>query len=335
MLQINKDKRPKKQKKLFSNEINRKKISDVQENDEIIYRIIICLFDFKVILLFSIMSKIIKDIKEFNLKFEGNYFSTNRFKEQIFSSNHLLFLDSFQGILNKLYNNLEMHNKIKFVLYEIIFNKYVLFLSFVIYIILIIIKPSNYKGKTSYSNRKTKYNDEVTIIVVDKKIKRKNIIIKNISYIRNNIIIIFLILLNLFIQIFPYIKNSLIKFQFSNVTIRIKGTGIKNVFSNNLTLFKSEYYPNIVYINGNKQDIVNHSYYFDHLDNIVELIWNNSIDNCNYIFYKCYNITEIDLSNFDTSQCTSMRGMFNRCTSLTSLDLSSFNTSQVTSMLGM
>ena len=54
-----------------------------------------------------------------------------------------------------------------------------------------------------------------------------------------------------------------------------------------------------------------------------------------YMFYKCVNLTSLDVRNFNTSQVTTMFSMFNGCSSLTSLDLSSFNTSQVTIMGSM
>ena len=46
-------------------------------------------------------------------------------------------------------------------------------------------------------------------------------------------------------------------------------------------------------------------------------------------------IEKLDLSNFNTSNVTSMESMFAGCSSLTSLDLSSFNTSKVTNMVAM
>ena len=50
------------------------------------------------------------------------------------------------------------------------------------------------------------------------------------------------------------------------------------------------------------------------------------------MFYDCSNITEIDLSNFDTSKVEKMDYMFHGCSSLTSLDLTNFETSKVTTM---
>ena len=50
---------------------------------------------------------------------------------------------------------------------------------------------------------------------------------------------------------------------------------------------------------------------------------------------KTKNITDVDLSNFDTSQVTSMSYMFSGMSKLTSLNLSNFDTSKVINMSGM
>ena len=55
-------------------------------------------------------------------------------------------------------------------------------------------------------------------------------------------------------------------------------------------------------------------------------------DNSNRLFQNLTALEEIDLSNFDTSNVTSMSAMFSNCSSLESLDLSSFDTSNVTDM---
>ena len=54
-----------------------------------------------------------------------------------------------------------------------------------------------------------------------------------------------------------------------------------------------------------------------------------------YMFYKCDDITSMDLSNFDTSNVTDMSYMFYDCGSLTSLDISNFDTRKVTDMSNM
>jgi len=53
------------------------------------------------------------------------------------------------------------------------------------------------------------------------------------------------------------------------------------------------------------------------------------------IISNAYEITEIDLTNFDTSTVNNMMDMFAECTSLTSINLSNLNTSNVETMHGM
>ena len=48
-----------------------------------------------------------------------------------------------------------------------------------------------------------------------------------------------------------------------------------------------------------------------------------------HMFTNCYNVKQLDLSNFDTSNVFDMSAMFFNCFSLTQLDLSGFNTSIV------
>ncbi len=53
------------------------------------------------------------------------------------------------------------------------------------------------------------------------------------------------------------------------------------------------------------------------------------------MFSGCDTLTELDVSNFDTSNVTNMSSMFNHCETLTELDVSNFDTSNVTDMSGM
>ena len=48
------------------------------------------------------------------------------------------------------------------------------------------------------------------------------------------------------------------------------------------------------------------------------------------MFYGCSKLTELNVSNFDTSNVTEMHWMFYNCSSLTTLDLTPLKTSQVT-----
>ena len=112
-----------------------------------------------------------------------------------------------------------------------------------------------------------------------------------------------------------------------SIKLKIKGTGMKRVFGSS---FRSFSYPNKTIINNVGQNSVYSSYSFSQDSNIVEFIWNYIIKDCFCMFSGCYDITEIDFSNFDTSEVTYMNSMFKDCTSLTSLNLSSFDTSKVT-----
>ncbi len=53
------------------------------------------------------------------------------------------------------------------------------------------------------------------------------------------------------------------------------------------------------------------------------------------MFYSCRSLTALDLSSFITDQVTDMSLMFFDCSALTSLNISSFNTASVTNMSGM
>ena len=177
---------------------------------------------------------------------------------------------------------------------------------------------------------KINYNDDNIKIGKNTKNKTENKILKNSNHIiKNKIIIIIIILIKTIIQILPLNKNILLEFQFSNITLRIKGIGNKkqNVFSS-INKFNITNYPNTVYINGKKKDTVTFNYYLNQSDNIVELIWNNSLSDCQHMFYQCSDIIEIDLSNFDASNCKSMWSMFNGCSKLASINLINFNTSK-------
>ena len=47
------------------------------------------------------------------------------------------------------------------------------------------------------------------------------------------------------------------------------------------------------------------------------------------VFFRCSEITEIDLSEFDTSQFVNMFAMFSECFHLRTINLKNFNTSNV------
>ena len=66
--------------------------------------------------------------------------------------------------------------------------------------------------------------------------------------------------------------------------------------------------------------------------NIIKMIWNHMVTNCQYMFYYLKNIIEVDLSNFDSSKVITMRGMFYGCSGIKKINLTNLNTSLVTNM---
>ena len=53
------------------------------------------------------------------------------------------------------------------------------------------------------------------------------------------------------------------------------------------------------------------------------------------MFYDCFNLTNLNLSNFNTQNVTNMSRMFYNCESLTNLNLSNFNTQKATNISGL
>ena len=67
----------------------------------------------------------------------------------------------------------------------------------------------------------------------------------------------------------------------------------------------------------------------------IEYIFKNDLTRANYLFYGCNNLTNLDLSKFNTQNVTNMSNMFYGCNSLTNLNLNNFNTQNVTNMDNM
>ena len=65
---------------------------------------------------------------------------------------------------------------------------------------------------------------------------------------------------------------------------------------------------------------------------VIKIIFIKKIQNLSYLFRGCDNIISIDLSSFDTSECTNMKYMFGKCFILKEINLSNLNTSNVIDM---
>ena len=182
------------------------------------------------------------------------------------------------------------------------------------------------------------------------KCNKKNFINnKNIQRINSNFLIKmkrFYFLIKLFIILFLKIsflsgelneQNNLVKL--SEISLKVNGSNNFRILSDE---FFNSYQPYKITMNDSLQDEITNKYKCDsslkYCIYFFVLEWNITLKTTNNMFKNCYNITEIDLSKFDTSQITDMGYMFYmyywyyEFSSLTSLDLSNFNTSQVIKM---
>ena len=91
----------------------------------------------------------------------------------------------------------------------------------------------------------------------------------------------------------------------------------------------------ILYINKNNEEFK--SYFNPKAEGIytIKLIFKVKLECCLYMFWKCYNLIDINLSNFNTQNVTNMKSMFCGCINLTNINLSNFNTQNVTNMSEM
>ena len=105
---------------------------------------------------------------------------------------------------------------------------------------------------------------------------------------------------------------------------------------NNILLSKNfQTLPDKIIINSEVVESKIISYEFSTSNNIIQLIWENQLIDCSYMFSECSNITSLDFSNFDSSKCGDMTKMFYKCSKLEYLNISNLDTSSVTNMNNM
>ena len=246
----------------------------------------------------------------------------------------ILISSTINLLINYILSEKSDKNKINnIIIYDISDMNYylltiVLILINIFKILTISIERKLSKNKIRVDRSKEKKKNKIKIDYFDiKKDSNKINKIKNMIYI-GVFIIKFLIIIGFINQT----KSNNIIFCNSKITLKIKGEGKSKI----LGKYEIIDYLEEIYINKIQTNIsTNNKYYFKEKENIVELILNDNINTCEDMFLECINITEINLSNFHTSQVTEMNYMFGSCSSLTSLDLSNFNTSKVINMANM
>ena len=102
---------------------------------------------------------------------------------------------------------------------------------------------------------------------------------------------------------------------YSEIHLVIRGNGTQNLLSD-----KSNIIPSKVYVNGVIDSSCNKTCYLEGNKNSIILIFEEKINSCEAMFYGPSNITEIDLSKFDTSEVTIMSNMFSYCINLNKIN---------------
>ena len=112
---------------------------------------------------------------------------------------------------------------------------------------------------------------------------------------------------------------------------------LKTNATGNIKIFDSKYLsngnsPDEIRINGNIQGNISNEYYLQGSCSVINLTFYDSPILIDSFFNGCSNLTEIDLSNCDTSKIKNMAYMFYGCSSLYSINLSNIDTSNTMSM---
>ena len=147
--------------------------------------------------------------------------------------------------------------------------------------------------------------------------KRKNYVNNNIlllvqnklpNYFRKyiSLLILYIIIFINYTIILCEFNNRNLLFKLSEVTLKTNITGTIRILS--LSFFQ-KYRPYKIYINGEEKNEINNEYILEHQNNdinVIKISWDISMDTSVSMFKGCYNITEIDLSKFETSNITDM-----------------------------
>ena len=167
---------------------------------------------------------------------------------------------------------------------------------------------------------------------------KKYIIYQNIINKRNKNINLQLKKIN-FIYLFTYILFNLINIVFAEEIINNQNSiFLKTSTKGYQYIISQDRLPDFVYVNEKQTN-------FDadgriniksrQKINIVKLVWNYKLKNCEFLFDSLDNIIEVDLSEFDSSEVTTMKGMFSFCSEVRSINFNNINTSSLIDMSEM
>ena len=121
------------------------------------------------------------------------------------------------------------------------------------------------------------------------------------------------------------------KLDLSNeIIIKINGAGIQHILNSGY-IFK----PTETLLNGALINLIeeNKILISEKGENIITMKWNNKLIDCSFMFNNLTNITEVDLTKFDSSDVKTMYNMFDGCTNLKKIIINNtFDTSKVEDM---
>ena len=104
-----------------------------------------------------------------------------------------------------------------------------------------------------------------------------------------NFIEVFIIKLLIIVDLVNQTKSKDID---SKIFLKVKGIGENTILGNKKDFnFKGINHLKYVYINEKQENSIEYKYYFIQTDNSVELIFDNDLNDCERMFYKCFNIT--------------------------------------------
>ena len=139
-------------------------------------------------------------------------------------------------------------------------------------------------------------------------------------------------IISFFLKVFIIICIISPRTNSSSIQIIINQAGIQSVFTKTACKENSFIEPDEIYINGIQKEVIQNNYTLESSRNNITLVWEREINSTACLFNDCHNITQVDLSNFHSSELMFIHGMFWHCKSLLSINFMNFNTSKVIDM---
>ena len=146
--------------------------------------------------------------------------------------------------------------------------------------------------------------------------------------IRMNVFMILVIFPEILIR---FSSTHIYQIYYSEAVLKIKGNGQQRILGQFFSVCPDEVHINSVQSEEDLCEFAN----LEENENTIKLVFYENLVTCRELFRDIENVTEIDLSNFDTSSTLDMGYMFSSCTSLTSVNISNLNVESVGEMSGL